>query len=191
MSISEVSWRGNGKSGEVSPPSVARRSLVHGGVTATTVIFCFPSSENPCPSSKRMCPALLPFGAFSTGFMKQPDVCFSSSPKSPERGKESAFLRHRHPGPVRSRRSGAGPRPCPGMLAPGGDRSRQQSSSSNQGQRLPPLKMPAAPVDGPAEPPRLGWRRGRRAAPRRGEPLGDSPHPPPGRSGSPGAFSSL
>lgn len=61
-----MSWRGNGKSGEVSSPSVARRSLVHGGVTATTVIFCFPSSENPCPSSKRICPALIPFGVFST-----------------------------------------------------------------------------------------------------------------------------
>lgn len=125
-----MSWRGNGKSGEVSSPSVARRSLVHGGVTATTVIFCFPSSENPCPSSKRMCPALFPFGAFSTGFMKRPDVCFSSSPKSPERGKDSAFLRHRHPGPGRSRRSGAAPRPCPGMLAPGGNRPPPQSSRS-------------------------------------------------------------
>lgn len=106
-----MSWRGNGKSGEVRSPSVARRSLVHGGVTATTVIFCFPSSENPCPSSKRMCPALFPFGAFSTGFMKRPDVCFSSFPKSPERGKEGTFLRHGHPGQGRSRRSGAGPTP--------------------------------------------------------------------------------
>lgn len=191
MSISEVSWRGNGKSGEVSSPSVARRSLVHGGVTATTVIFCFPSSENPCPSSKRMCPALFPFGAFSTGFMKRPDVCFSSSPKSPERGKESAFLRHRHPGPVRSRRSGTAPRPCPGMLAPGEKSVPTAEFTLQPGQSLPPTEMPAGPAGGPSEPPRPGGRRGRRVAPRQGEPFGGGPQPPPGGSGSPGGFSSL
>lgn len=172
-----MSWRGNGKSGEVSSPSVARRSLVHGGVTATPVIFCFPSSENPCPSSKRMCPALFPFGAFSTGFMKRPDVCFSSSPKSPERGKENAFLRHRHPGPGRSRRSGAAPRPCPGMLAPGGNRPPPQSSRSNQGSgSLLPKYRPPPPAAWPSllsqaggggGGPFLGWASRSVAAPTR------------------------
>lgn len=186
-----MSWRGNGKSGEVSSLSVARRSLVHGGVTATTVIFCFPSSENPCPSSKRMCPALFPFGAFSIGFMKRPDVCFSSSPKSPERGRESAFLRHRHPGPDRSRRSGAAPRPCPGGAGAGGKSVPTAEFTLQPGQRLPSPKMPAAPAGGPAEPTGPAGRRGRRAAPRQGESFGGSPHPPPGGSGSPGAFSCL
>lgn len=93
-----MSWRGNGKSGEVSSPSVARRSLVHGGVTATTVIFCFPSSENPCPSFKRMCPALFPFGAFSAGFMKRPDVCFSIPLNRPKEERKTLFCVTATPG---------------------------------------------------------------------------------------------
>lgn len=107
MSISEVSWRGNGKSGEVSAPSVPGRSLVHGGVTVTTVIFCFPSSENPCPSSKRMCPVLLPFGAFSAGFTKGPDVCFSIPLNRPKEERKESFCVTATPG--RAERGGPTP----------------------------------------------------------------------------------
>lgn len=98
--------------------------------------------------------------------MKRPDVCFSSSPKLPERGKEGTVLRHRHPRPGRPRRSWVAPGPRPGMLAPGGNRARAQSSRSSQaGGSLPPKF--------PAEPPSLPASRAGRAG--RGSPL-----PPPG-----------
>lgn len=144
MSISEVSWRGNGKSGEVSSPSVARRSLVHGGVTGTTVIFCFPSSENPCPSSKRMCPALIPFGLFCTvswdGAMFVFPVPLN---RPPEERKGRSCVSAPQAGPGRAGPSRVGPRPRPGVLAPGGIRSRAQSSHSSQaGGSLPP-KIPS------------------------------------------------
>lgn len=114
--------------------------------------------------------------SFLHRFMKRPDVCFSSSPKSPERGKESTVLRHRHPRPGWSRRSGAAPRPRPGMLAPGGNRSRAQSSRSSQGGgSLPPKILGRAPFP-PSFPPSLAGR----TKGRQGERAGASPLPPPG-----------
>lgn len=110
--------------------------------------------------------------SFLHRFMKRPDVCFSSSPKSPERGKESTVLRHRHPRPGRSRRSGAAPRPRPGILAPGGNRSREQSSRSSQaGGSLPQNARPSLL---PSLRPWPGERRGGRAS------GPGSPLPPPG-----------
>lgn len=168
MSISEVSWRGNGKSGEVSSPSVARRSLVHGGVTATTVIFCFPSSENPCPSSKRMCPALFPFGAFSAGFMKRPDVCFSIPLDRPKEERKRRFCVTATPG--RAERGG------PAALYEGcrrrGEIGPDRRFHTSNWQRPSPDKMPAVPARGRGEPPRPGGRRERAAVPRRGESFG-------------------
>ncbi|KAM6086452.1 uncharacterized protein LJ206_007765 isoform 2-T2 [Theristicus caerulescens] len=59
--------------------------------------------------------------------------------------------------PGRSRRSGAAPRPCPGMLALGGNRSRPPSSRSNQGSgSLPPECPPPPPAARPSLPGREG-----------------------------------
>lgn len=152
-----MSWRGNGKSGEVSSPSVARRSLVHGGVTATTVIFCFPSSENPCPSSKRMCPALFPFGAFSAGFMKRPDVCFSIPLNRPKEERKRRFCVTATPG--RAERGG------PAALYEGcrrrGEIGPDRRFHTSSWLRPSPDKMPAVPARGRGEPPRPGGRRER------------------------------
>lgn len=101
--------------------------------------------------------------------MKRPDVCFSSSPKSPERGKESTVLRHRHPKPGRSRRSGAAPRPGPGDAGAGGKSVPGAEFTLEPGRRLPPPKMPGRASFLPRVPGRASEGAAGRAG--RGSPL--------------------
>lgn len=122
----------------------------------------------PCSPSLR---------SFLRRFHEGARCLFFYSPKSPERGKERIFLRHRHPGPGGAGRPHASDR---GLGAPRGNRLRPRSSCSKRVSGCHPAKRPARP---PAERPRLLGRAGGRDGGRR--PVGRSvrPQPLPGGRG--------
>lgn len=107
---------------------------------------------------------------------------FFYSPKSPQRGKERIFLRHRHPGP------GGAERPrvsALGLLAPGGNRLRPRSSLLKRVSDCRPAKRPKR---SPAARPRLLGRAGGRHGGR--SPVGRAVRrqSPPRRSGDTTCF---